>query len=365
MKTRIFYITRARLSFSRAHARNVIKTAEYLQAYGDVEVIVFSSAAEKKKSADILVEKAVKTRFLLDIASYRRSVLYAIWEKRNTFDILYFRDPYIWYAALAAKMLLRKKVIFEVHGSHEWQWGMPFWRLALTSAHGVVYITKALKNFYCLSKPGIITHCNAVDPAELVDLRPKDLITLFPALQNKKIVMYAGSFMWDDHELLFKAFTSLGENISLVLVGVKEEDIARLFAAAKKARLEQRIFFIPRVQAVEVLSYLLAADILVNTVKVDYPSSISSKLYEYLAAGKPIVSSPGGANREILEDGVNAVVVDPSTPEKFTEAINELLHNQNFARQLAANAKKDSLQYTWQKRAEAIALLIKELYAVS
>lgn len=363
MKTRIFYITRARLSFSRAHARNVLKTAEYLQARGDIEIVVFSSAPEKKKSADILMDKGVKTRFILDIASFRRSMLYALWEKRRTFDVLYFRDPYIWYAAIIARIFLRKKVIFEAHGSYEWRWGMPFWRLALASAEGVVYITQALKSFYRLSKPGVIAHCNGINPADFSSA--KDLPALFPTLHGMTVIMYAGSFMWDDHAVLLEVIARLPEEAALVLVGVKEGNIPSIFAQVKKVQLEKRVFFIRRVSPMEVPAYLLAADILVNTVKVTYPSSISSKLYEYLAAGKPIVSSPGGANREILQDGVNALVVDALTPESFAEAINKLLRDPDFARRLAANAKKDSLQYTWEKRAEAIASLIKELHVSS
>ena len=87
---------------------------------------------------------------------------------------------------------------------------------------------------------------------------------------------------------------------------------------------------------------------------ITYPGSISSKLYEYLASSRPIVSSAGGANREILEDGKNALIVDPPTAENFAKAIERILQDENLRRLLSENAFESAKKYTWQKRAEII-----------
>lgn len=333
MKTRIFYATRAQLSFSRAHTKNIQKTVEYLQLRG-FEVVLFSS----------------------------RSILTHALKQRSFYDLFYYRDPGLWYIALLLRLLFRKKIIFEAHGSYEWRWRYPVWRLALATAHGVVYITQALKDFYSLSKPDIVTHCNASDTGE-IDALPtlSELRQVLLLPRGKTLVLYAGSFLWDAESVLIDTLSFLPESVDLVLVGIKEEDKPRVTAYARLRGVEARVMCISRVRTQDVSRYLKAADILVNPIIVTHPSSISSKLYEYLAAEKPIVTSPGGANNEVIRHEQNGLIVDTLSAAKFAEAIRRILDDSAFAEKLAKQARKDAAQYTWEVRAEIIAVLIKEV----
>lgn len=83
----------------------------------------------------------------------------------------------------------------------------------------------------------------------------------------------------------------------------------------------------------------------------DYMSPM--KLFEYMAAGRPIVSSDLPVLREVLRHDENSLLVDPRDPLAWKAAL-ELLWNQpDRAQELAARAHAEFIaNYTWDIRAE-------------
>lgn len=79
------------------------------------------------------------------------------------------------------------------------------------------------------------------------------------------------------------------------------------------------------------------------------------KLFEYMAAGKPIISSDLPVLREIVRHGENAHLCPPDQPEAWVEAIDKLAHDRDYARRLASQAKLElESQYTWKRRAQRL-----------
>ena len=356
---RVLYITRARLSFSRAHARNIIKTAEYLHREPDCAVTVFSSAAEPQEEKIIFNSKGVRHSFPLDIAPRKRSLLSAVFRLRAGYDILYFRDPKLFLVAFLARFLFRKRVVFEVHGSHEWWWGTLFWRLAIASSNGVIYITRRLQSFYAVSKPSAVVHCNGSEFDVFSMLPSKQTLRKELSLPSDKIlVLYAGSLLWDAKDIFIPLAQAFSPQIHLVVVGVRMDERSRWEADARVAGVLDRIMFVPRVPQACISRYMAAADILINPLSISYPGSISSKLYEYLAAGKPLVTSRGGANNEVITHEKNGLVVEQPDPLLFMRSIQRLLDDMLFAERIAQQARQDAVLYTWKARAEKIAHLL-------
>ncbi|TIT78991.1 MAG: glycosyltransferase [Mesorhizobium sp.] len=67
------------------------------------------------------------------------------------------------------------------------------------------------------------------------------------------------------------------------------------------------------------------------------------KLFEYMAHGKPIVSSDLPAIREVLSDSVNGVLVSPDNPSDWVKALQRLRKGKVFRDQLGRQAKADFL----------------------
>ncbi|MSR76482.1 MAG: glycosyltransferase [Candidatus Ryanbacteria bacterium] len=331
---RILYITRANLSFSRAHTQNILKTVEVLRKHGDV--------------VEFIAEKNELRLFM------------AVGKKRTVYDVLYFRDPYLWWVALFARFVLRKKVVFEVHGSHEWRMGAPFWRAALLVSTSAVFITNKLAEYYRYRKPFVVTHTSGVDIDSFnVSSEILNNVRVSSGLSvGVPVLLYAGSFLWYDIHALVEMMPQLKHQAQLVIVGAKAHEEQELLTLAKSLGVSDRVHIVGRVTPALLPPYLLLADILLNPLKISYPSSISSKLYEYLATGKAIISTKGGANDEVIDNGRNGVLLDSTDSAVFARAVDDLLGDLLKVRQLGDTAKLDSQRYTWDARAKSIKTLL-------
>lgn len=85
---------------------------------------------------------------------------------------------------------------------------------------------------------------------------------------------------------------------------------------------------------------------------VEYMSPL--KIFEYMAARKPIICSNLPVLGEVLNDS-NALLVNESSVEDWHNELNKLMNDQEFANAIASCAYKDLLDnYTWSIRANGI-----------
>jgi glycosyltransferase involved in cell wall biosynthesis len=86
------------------------------------------------------------------------------------------------------------------------------------------------------------------------------------------------------------------------------------------------------------------------------------KMFEYLAAGVPIISSDLPVLREILINEENCMLVSPADVSSWINALDRIIKNTEFAEYIGSNAH---LQYhrehTWNSRAEKIIAAGREL----
>lgn len=82
------------------------------------------------------------------------------------------------------------------------------------------------------------------------------------------------------------------------------------------------------------------------------------KLIQYMACGKPVVASPVGVNREIVEHGVNGFLAN--TPEEWRESLAALASNRELRDSMgAAGRRKVEERYSLQATAPVLADLLK------
>jgi glycosyltransferase involved in cell wall biosynthesis len=359
---RVLYITRARLSFSRGHTRNIVKTAEALNAIANISVHVVSSNTDILSFQEITTKHGVTKNFAYDSA---QPLFVYILKHRSSFDVLYFRDPKLFYVAFVARFLLRKKVVFEIHGNKEWKSLVLLWLASFWIAHGALFITDRLRKWYnprC--KPWILVHVSAPDNIYSKGPLPsrEELRDALRLPRDACILLYLGSAFWYRLDVFIAMMPYVPERCVLVLAGLKDDEIPALASCAKEKKVQTRVRFVGRVEPKNVPNYLFAADVLLNSYTDHiFDGGVSSKLYEYLAIGVPIISYSAGANDEVLQHEHNALLVDSSAPRDYASAVTRVMEDATLARQLGAQAKRDSLQYTWEKRAERIVLLLQKV----
>jgi glycosyltransferase involved in cell wall biosynthesis len=79
------------------------------------------------------------------------------------------------------------------------------------------------------------------------------------------------------------------------------------------------------------------------------------KLYEYMAAGLPVIASKIGQITELIDDGVNGLLIPAGDTIALTSALEKLWRSPSLRQNLGKSAHKRILaNYTWEKVAEKI-----------
>ena len=179
---------------------------------------------------------------------------------------------------------------------------------------------------------------------------------------ERKIVCYCGNtYAGRGLEILARAAAQMPE-VEFLIVGGREKDNAFWREMARQegsANFRIKGFVRQR----EVASYLLASDVLV----MPYSSKVTIrdgteagkftsplKLFEYMAAGKPIVATGVPSVLEILRSGENSVVTPPDNAGEFIRALELVLADTELCARISEGARSDAAEYTWEKRVERI-----------
>jgi glycosyltransferase involved in cell wall biosynthesis len=145
-------------------------------------------------------------------------------------------------------------------------------------------------------------------------------------------------------------------NVKLILDTPREREM--LASLADELGLKEKVLFLDSKSDVELAEVYAACDCFV------YPSSASPwglVVTEAMAAGKPVIVSKQVGTSEIIEDHVNGIIIDKSTPEQIAEKIEVLLEDPKLARKLGENAYtyvRDNL--SWRKYAERVERVFTE-----
>ena len=179
---------------------------------------------------------------------------------------------------------------------------------------------------------------------------------------------YAGHlYPWKGVELIVEAVTALQDTRALIVGGHDGEgDLQRLRDFAASVDCASRVTFTGALPPTAVASKLQDADALVlpnpaSAISTSFTSPL--KLFEYMAAGKPIIASDLPSIREVLRDGENALLVASGDPTALTAAVRRLKDDPALGARLAARARADVLDYTWDRRAERLERMFAEVTA--
>jgi glycosyltransferase involved in cell wall biosynthesis len=179
-------------------------------------------------------------------------------------------------------------------------------------------------------------------------------------------VAYAGHlYPWKGVDVLLEAIARVPQARGLIVGGHDAEpDLARLRALAQQLGVASRVTFTGLVEPGKVPELLHAASVLVlpnpaSAISTRYTSPL--KLFEYLAAGRPIVASDLPSMREVLHDGVDGLLVPPGDAPSLAAAIDRVLTDPALARRLSAAAAALAPEYTWARRAERLEALFADV----
>lgn len=231
-------------------------------------------------------------------------------------------------------------------------------RFAFQKSDGVIVYTEILKQYatdhFNIDKEKIyvVPHGVNLEIENVTNLVYDDLQMICPAC--KSIAMYVGSLS-DLHGTPYLMQIALD-------LSVKRPDVCILILGTGPSKtlfdkfIEENkltnVILMGYLPSEKIPFYMNKADVLLIPhshclqTELDPPT----KLFEYLKAGKPIVSFDFKAIAEIVGD--KAVLIEPDNPSEFVEGIIDVLDNKEHYLKLAEKARSIVNQYSWEASAE-------------
>ncbi|MDO8667554.1 MAG: glycosyltransferase family 4 protein [bacterium] len=371
---KIIYLTNARIPTEKAHGYQICKMCEEFSNLG-VEVELWLPSRKNHIKVDPFSFYGIKNNFKINIINsfdfyqynkYLRGfdfwlngfwfLLHLLFIKIDKKSIIYTRDPEIgWLFSLRGY-----KTIYEAHTWPENR--VKLYKFLFKNINKIVTVTNGLKKIFIevgYPEIGILAAPDGVSLDEFnIDLdkvSAREKLNLPP---DKKIIIYAGHlYGWKGAQDLAEAADLIGGDSLVIFVGGVDTDAVSFKEKNQRLIASGKIAVYPHQRHDLMPVWMKAADVLAlpNKAGENISKYFTSplKLFEYMAAGRPIVASNLPSITEILNES-NSILVESDKPASLAKGVKKILENEALAESLAKQAMADVQNFSWQKRAENI-----------
>lgn len=380
---KIIYIVNARMPTEKAHGYQIVKVCQGLASLGH-QVELWVPKRLNFISQNIFdyykVENNFKINYLgrVDVFRFEKIIgsrlaflgqslffMMAVLIKKPQADIIYTRNPEVVW-------LFKKytKVVFSAHNFPATKIKSWFQKIFLRSGAGIVANSRGTKTAY--NEHGfnnLIVASNGVDLDDFcLNQTNKGGVNGLNLPANKLVVMYVGHlYKWKGVETIIEtAKRIVDDRFIFVIVGGTKEDVKKYEAIIKNEKISNIILtggqphdLIP--QYLQLADVLLLPNVATSNESINFTSPI--KMFEYMAAGKPIIASNLPSIGEILNHN-NATLVTPGDSGDLVKELLNFKKNPSAFKEKTELAKRDVLAYTWDNHVKKLITFFENICAV-
>ena len=262
----------------------------------------------------------------------------------------------------------KSKVIYDSHeyaindvpNQSKWSIRLKYFleNILIRFADEVITVSESIANEYArlynITKPHLILNCPAYKKQEKKNLFRESL----SIREDQVIFLYQGGLSKGRGvETILKVFSNFSSDKNvLVCMGYGPLE----FLIRQEAKVSNTIFFHPSVNLNVLLDYTSSADYGVlfyeNTCLNHYYCS-PNKIFEYLMAGLPVLTSNLYEMRRLVESESIGIVAQDNNVEGFKKAVHALL-KQNY-QSIQKNIFKVRKRYSWEEQEDKLINIFK------
>lgn len=206
---------------------------------------------------------------------------------------------------------------------------------------------------------------NGADPAMFDPESRGEAFRQAQGLEAQFVVLYAGAHgLSNDLDVVLDAAALLKDQpaVKIVLLGDGKEK-HRLQSRAAELGLDN-VLFLPPLPKTEMPEALAAADACLAILKPIelYKTTYPNKVFDYMAAGRPVILAIDGVVRQVVEEAEAGVFAEPGDPASLAAAIKELATNPVKCRTMGKNGRKSiEMNFSRTELAEKFTTLLESM----
>lgn len=266
-------------------------------------------------------------------------------------DIYHFHDPEL--ISTGKKLANKgKTVIYDVHEDTPRQiLNKPYLSKFIAKIISGIFErfeNRSIKYFSCLvcATPFIRKrfekiHSNAVDVNNFPLLSEFD--TEIDAQFNENTICYVGGIsVVRGLETMIRSLEYIKTDVKLHMAGYLTSEDSGVFEDLKKLDQWKKVEyhgFVDRKGVSDIIRKSKTGLVLLKPLP-NYLDSLPIKMFEYMAAGVPVIASDFPYWKSIVEENHCGLTADPLNPQEVAEKIQYLLDKPEIAREMGANGKK-------------------------
>jgi glycosyltransferase involved in cell wall biosynthesis len=290
---------------------------------------------------------------------------------REQADLYHFHDPeLLWVGALLK--LRGRRVVYDVHEdvpkqimSKPWipAWARPLIsksfmlveRLGARMVDGIVAATPTIARKFPADKTAVVQNFPEASFARVDGAGPQG--------ERTDAFVYAGGLMEvQGVREMAQAFALLPEGMTGTVAGTFHPPaLEQEIAAMPGWRRVRFLGHVPRSEVAQAIDGARAG-IVLNHPTANYVDAYSTKMFEYMARGLPVVCSNFPLWVDIVGGADCGIAVDPRSPSAIAEAIGSLNEDPELARRLGENGRRAIAErYNWEAELSKLEALYRKV----
>lgn len=321
----------------------------------------------QKRSANASKTTSAVTRYIRWPQRFLESLVdtirIVIWARKHNVNLIYERASRYSIAGTLASRLFGYPLITEVNDLY-------FHTLTLQQSQAIVIPEpKVLSNRLqakCFPLPW------GVDIERIHPMDPPSNLTERLNVQGHPTVAFMGSFLpWHGTQAIVQSAPAVLQRFPetrFLMIGTGPDELT-LKEAVKQQGLSQNFVFTGFVEHSMIGNYLATANVLLAPYndllkaeegRADMASSL--KIFEYMAAGKPVVVTEVGNRNGAVEHDKSGLVIENLESNNLANAICHLLENKKLAVRMGENARATvEAKFSWQNHSASLYWLFSKV----
>lgn len=273
-------------------------------------------------------------------------------------DVIHANDLNALIPAYKAAKKLKCKLIYDTHEiflENPWiaknklvkfVWGY-FEKKIIHKVNAVVCVSHAAAKYlvekYRIPEPIVVTNCISSD-RQIKDYPEKAV--------PKQILNHGQFYVGRGYDIMIETAPFLKDysDIQLVLRGFGPME-QQLKDRATELGVEN-VYFAPPVKVEELIpcaSHAYIGLAITEAISINFKLSVSNKIFEYAAAGLPVIMSDIPEHRYLNEKYNFGIILSSDTPEKLAKAILKISKDEKLYQTFTENARRLSREINWEK----------------